>query len=49
MAEKVQPLTGPMRTGSIVDGVVSLGEIAGAPDHVRSGSRNGPGSDDGWI
>jgi hypothetical protein len=32
MAEKVQPLTGPIRPGSIVDGVVSLGEIAGAPD-----------------
>ena len=27
-----QPLTGPIRPGSIVDGVVSLGEIAGAPD-----------------
>ena len=32
MAEKVQALTGPLHPGSIVDGVVSLGETAGAPD-----------------
>jgi hypothetical protein len=30
--QKAQPLTGPIRPGSIVDGVVSLGETAGAPD-----------------
>jgi hypothetical protein len=32
MAEKIQALTGPIHPGSIVDGVVSLGETAGAPD-----------------
>jgi hypothetical protein len=30
--QKAPPLNGPIRPGSIVDGVVSLGEVAGAPD-----------------
>ena len=40
MAEKqtAQLLTGPIEPGSLVDGVVSLGETAGAPDPFAQAS-----------
>jgi hypothetical protein len=40
--QKAQPLTGTIRPGSIVDGVVSLGEIAGAPDQYAQPPATGP-------